>query len=138
MPCGRLLSMALLAACVSDGGGLGPGISGPDTKLPPFSGTIFIDPDIVTSSDPTTFQVLTDKGQATRTMYDRRPNAFVQYNAYLFDATFSDGFTVEVQVNPEFGSPAFARSAAMKYVGAIGRLPKSLRKDVQTVRRREP
>lgn len=100
---------------------------------PPFSGTIFIDPDIITAADPTTFQTLAPKGQAVRTMFDRRMNAFVQLQAYLFDATFSDGLTAEVQVNPEFGSVESARAQAEKYALAIGRIPKALRVSVATV-----
>ena len=100
---------------------------------PPFSGTIFLDPDIITSADPTTFQQLTLKGQGTRTMFDRRVAGFVQVNAWLFDAVFSDGFTVEMQVNPEFGDADAARVQADKYAPAIGRLPKALRTFVQTV-----
>ena len=29
---------------------------------PPFDGTIFLDPDVITESDPTTYQKLTDTG----------------------------------------------------------------------------
>ena len=38
--------------------------------------------------------------------------AFIQVQAYLFNATFSDGLTAEVQVNPEFGSVDAAREAS--------------------------
>ena len=101
---------------------------------PPFGGTIFLDPDIITESDPTTFTGLTAAGRGSRSMYDRRANAFVTYNAYLFNATFNDGSrTVEVQVNPEFGSTEAARVEAEKYLPAIGRLPAVLRKDLETV-----
>jgi hypothetical protein len=68
---------------------------------PPFSGTIFIDPDIITASDPTTFESATYSGQGARTMFDRRVNNWIVRNAYLFDASFDDGLTVEIQVNPE-------------------------------------
>jgi hypothetical protein len=127
-----LLLLLALAGCLGDsapptGGGpvVGPG------KTPPFGGTIFLDPDIITEADPTTFQTLTPKGQGVRTMFDRR-FGWVQRDAFLFDATFSDGFTVEFQVNPEFGTTS-AQSQAEKYAPAIGRLPKSLRTDVKTV-----
>ena len=100
---------------------------------PPFSGTIFIDPDIITAADPTTFVGLTAKGQGLRSMFDRRVGAFVQLQAYLFDATFSDGLMAEVQVNPEFGSVDAARAYAEKYAPAIGRLPRALRVSVATV-----
>jgi len=66
-------------------------------------------------------------------MYDRRANAFIQTEAHLFDATFSDGLAAEVQVNPEFGDTEAARVEAEKYAIAIGRLPRMLRVSVATV-----
>lgn len=99
---------------------------------PPFSGTIFLDPDIITPADPTTIVSLTDAGQGLRTMFDRRANAFVVLNAYLFEATYSDNLQIEFQVNPEFGSVAAARTEAAFYAPVIGRLPRALRADVQT------
>ena len=100
---------------------------------PPFSGTIFIDRDIITASDATTFGGATYAGQGTRLMFDRRTNSFSNVSAYLFNATFSDGRTAEIQVNPEFGSAAAASVEALKYGPVIGRLPSALRDDVRTV-----
>ncbi len=107
----------------------------PDNALatPPFWGTIFLDPDIITPSDPTTFQTITYTGQGSRTMFDRRVNNWITVNAYLFDAEYDDGLSIEVQVNPEFGSSANALIQAEKYATVIGRLPTSSRQDVQTV-----
>ena len=100
---------------------------------PPFSGTIFIDPDIITSSDPTAFQSVSYSGQALRTMFDRRVNNWINVNAYLFNARFDDGLTFEIQVNPEFGDSSAAMLEAQKYGEVIGRLPTTLRTDVATV-----
>jgi hypothetical protein len=100
---------------------------------PPFWGTIFLDPDIITAADPTTFQSAPYAGRGMRTMFDRRVNDWITVNAYLFDASFDDGLTAEIQVNPEFGSPAAAGVEALKYGKAIGQLPQALRTDVQTV-----
>lgn len=131
----RLLSAFLVIGVTACGGGpTGPGPTPtPVATTPPFSGTIFLDPDIITASDPTTFQTLTPKGQGVRTMFDRRVNSFIQVQAYLFDAAFSDGLTAEVQVNPEFGSADAARAQAEKYAPVIGRLPRALRVSVATV-----
>ena len=103
------------------------------TLSPPFSGTIFLDPDIIIPSDPTTFQNLSSAGQGSRTMFDRRVNAFITVDAYLFNATFDDGLGAEIQVNPEFGGSAAALAEAQKYAEVIGRLPTALRNDVQSV-----
>ncbi len=100
---------------------------------PPFSGTIFIDPNIITAADPTTFTGLTYAGQGTRTMFDRRVDGFIEVNAFLFNATFSDGLGAEIQVNPEFGTVAAATEQANKYAIEIGRLPTVLRSQVRTV-----
>lgn len=100
---------------------------------PPFSGTIFIDPDIITSADPTTLQTISYAGQGLRTMFDRRVNGWINVNAYLVNASFDDGLTAEIQINPEFGSSDAALVEAQKYGVVIGRLPTALRIDVKTV-----
>ena len=101
-------------------------------KDPPFGGTIFIDPDIIIRTDPTTFQGVSSIGQESRMMFDRRVDAWVNVNAYLFIATFSDDLSIEIQVNPEF-SHVDAGIMAGKYAEIIGQLPQALRADVKTV-----
>jgi hypothetical protein len=66
-------------------------------------------------------------------MYDRRVNDWIYVNAYLFNASFDDGLTSEIQVNPEYGSMAAASIEALTYGPIIGRLPTALREDAQTV-----
>lgn len=100
---------------------------------PPFSGTIFLDPDIITSTDPTSFLQISNGGQASRLMFDRRVNDWITVNVYLFNANFDDGLTIEIQVNPEFGSSGAALAEAQKFGPVIGRLPRVLRSAVQTV-----
>jgi hypothetical protein len=91
--------------------------------------------DVIKDTDPTTFSSKTFffKGQEIRTMFDRRIDLFTNVNAYLFNAEYSDDLKIiEVQVNPEFSQDT-ARKHAEKYATVIGRLPKALRRDVQTV-----
>lgn len=102
------------------------------SAAPPYSGTITLDPDIITATDPTAYTGLTATGRGVRTMFDRRRNAFVQYDAYLFRATYGDGLQIEFQVNPEFGSVDAAQTQVAFYAPIIGRLPRMLRRDVQT------
>ena len=125
-----LLFSLLLASCGGEGAPTAPP---PVVTLPPFGGTIFIDPNIITSSDPTTFENLSLAGQGYRTMFDRRVNGWITVDAYLFSANFDDGLTAEIQVNPEFGGSEVASVEAEKYAEVIGRLPTALRKDVETV-----
>ena len=49
---------------------------------PPYSGTSFIDPDILTSNDRTTFVSISYTGRDDRTVYDRRVANWITINAY--------------------------------------------------------
>ena len=114
-----LLFSLLLGSCGGEGAPTAPP---PVVTLPPFGGTIFIDPNVITSSDPTTFENLSFSGQGYRTMFDRRVNGWITVDAYLFSANFDDGLTAEIQVNPEFGGSDVASVEAEKYAEVIGRL----------------
>jgi len=105
----------------------------PVPTTPPFSGTIFIDPDIITVADPTTFVGISPAGQGSRTMFDRRVTTWITVDAFLFSASYDDGLSIEVQVNSEFGDVPAALEQAEKYAEVIGRLPTALRADVETV-----
>ena len=102
-------------------------------KTPPFDGTIFIDPDIITSKDPSAFLKLKYFGKDTRIMYDRRVEDWVTIKPYLFLASYDDSLQIEIQVNPEFGNDLEAKIQAEKFAPIIGHLPNELRKDVETV-----
>ncbi|MDA0329063.1 MAG: hypothetical protein O2958_08660 [Gemmatimonadetes bacterium] len=131
VPCALALMLLVLECCGGEPPGSGPLL--PTPIDPPFGGTIFIDPDIVTAADPTTFTGLTYAGQGMRTMFDRRVNGWISVDAYLFDATFDDGRTAEVQVNPEFSTIAASQLVAEEYAEEIGRLPTALRESLETV-----
>jgi len=76
---------------------------------------------------------LTDAGQGSPIMFDRRTNSFnLVKNAHLFNTEYSDGLKIQVQVNPEF-SQNVARNYAEQYAKVIGKLPTALRRDVITV-----
>lgn len=100
---------------------------------PPFDGTIFLEPDIITSADGTAFESISYAGQGMRTMFDRRSNSWIDRNAYLFHAKYDDGLIIEIQVNPEFGSSGVAQTEAEEYGRYIGQLPTVLRLFVETV-----
>ncbi len=100
---------------------------------PPYAGTIFINPDIITSSSPSAIQSTTYTGQDTVRMYDRRVDQWVKVNAYLFDVVWDDGITSRAQVNPEFATIEAATTQAEKYAFLIGQLPTVLRKDVNEI-----
>lgn len=99
---------------------------------PPFHGTIFIEKNIVTETDPTAFTQLNFTEVAQRRMFDRRTNCFARVEAWLFEAKFDDSPAIEVQVNREF-SREEAETEARFYLPAIGRIPQVLRSEVKTV-----
>ncbi len=104
-----------------------------DGNSPPFGSAIHVSRSILTEFDPTALKELTYKGEGTRSMFDRRSDAFENTKAYLFDASYIDGLEIDVQVNVEFASPLKAELQANKYASAVGRLPAFLRADVETL-----
>lgn len=100
---------------------------------PPYSGTVWIDPDVITPDDPTAYAGHTYSGRGMRTIYDRRPAAWIQVNAYLFEVSFDDGTTAEFIINPEFGSAEAAEVHVARYAPPIGQLSTSMRRDMREV-----
>jgi hypothetical protein len=68
-------------------------------------------------------------------MPDKRPGATgpLRKNAFLFEASFSDGTTVALHLDPEFIVADAALNEAKRYTGPLGKLPTALRKGVQRV-----
>lgn len=99
---------------------------------PSVEGTIFLSSTIMSQNDETTLTSITPNGVGTRTMYDRRSESFGQVQARLFNAVYSDGFNIEIQVNPEF-TETEALTEATKYGTEVGRLPKVLKRDALTM-----
>jgi len=93
--------------------------SAPILAQPPYQGTIWIDPDIITADDPSTFESLTYAGRGNHVVYDRRVPGWVTINAYLFDVVWDDGIQSQAQINPEFGIINAATIEAEKYGRAI-------------------
>lgn len=124
-----LVALCVAAGCAGDT--FDPGE--PPPSEPPFGGTAYLDPDIITPSDPSAFVELSYQGQDARAMYDRRVPGWITVSALLFRASFDDGSVIELQLNPEFGNAAAGRETAEYYAGAIGRLPAALRRDVRFV-----
>ena len=107
--------------------------SGTALAVPPYSGTIFIDANIISDQIPSTYVGRVYKGQGIRNMFDRRTGAYADYNAYLFDVSYADGFTIEFEVNPEWGSEAAADVPVAFYAPVMGRLPRVQRQSITKV-----
>ena len=100
----------------------------------PYRGSVFISNNILNSSDISTFISLESISDNQRTMFDRRNNgSWITITPFLFEAKFSDGTQIEVQVNNEFENKTNAEKVALTYLESIGRLPELFRKDVETV-----
>ena len=102
------------------------------TGEPPFAGTVWITPDILGPSDPTSLGNVTFSGRGMRLVFDRRVNEWITVDAYLFDAEFGER-TVEFQVNPEFGSREAAREQVDVFAPAVGRLPMAFMSNLKEV-----
>lgn len=101
---------------------------------PPFAGTAFLHTDIITQADVSMFDSMTYSGQGNRLVFDRRENRWIFQPMHLFDATFGDGLTSEIQVNPsDFSTEELAAAEADKYGQAVGRLPTSMRTHVDSI-----
>ncbi len=118
----------ILLACV-----LSFGFAKTKAQSPPYSGTIFVNPDIITSDDPSTLESTTYIGRGEREVYDRRVKKRIKVQAYLFKIVWNDDLQAEVVVNPEFGSVAAATVEAEKYAYLIGQLPHCLRTEVKKI-----
>lgn len=102
------------------------------TGVPPFAGTVWVTPDILGPDDPSSLGSVTYAGRGMREIFDRRANAWITVNAYLFDVRFGER-TAEWQFNPEFGSEEAARAEIDVFAPAIGRLPAALLSNLQEV-----
>ena len=99
----------------------------------PYSGTIFVNSDIIISSDSSTLINVTFTGQGIKTIFDRRVNNWITIDAFLFEVLWNDGLSSEAVVNPEFGTVELAEIEAKKYGWHIGQLPYCLRLDVDEI-----
>ena len=92
------------------------------TGIPPYAGTVFITPDVLGPSDPTSFRSVTFAGRGMRDFWDRPAEMWTTVNAYLFDVQFT-GRELEFQIHPEFGSREAARAEVDTYAPLLGRIP---------------
>ncbi len=103
------------------------------SQQPPYSGTIFIESDIISPTDTSTLKSVTYKGREKKIVFDRRPNINVQIDAYIFDITYTDGLTAQAIVNPEYGSIEAAQKEAQIYAQYTSQIPYVLKSDVKII-----
>ena len=92
---------------------------------PPFPTTVYLNPNIITSADPSSLRSVTYRGRAERRFTDLDAGQVVELNVYLFDVQFESRL-VEFEVHPEYGSRQAAREQVDNYAAPLGRMPQAL------------
>ena len=99
---------------------------------PPFTGTMWDLPDLITSSDFTVYSTSTYKGIETRMFYDKAIPDFIDYPAHVYKVNFGDELSVDFEIYTEFTEEE-ALSIKQKYAPLMGQLGKELRKNIKSI-----
>jgi hypothetical protein len=100
--------------------------------FPITRGTVFSMPYLITPQSPSDFLAVTERGTASRFVYDRR-RGWVTSEFFLFAADFTATKQIEVIVNKEFETTEAARKVASDYAFVIGQLPRACRTNVDAI-----
>lgn len=103
-----------------------------DLTDPPFAGTLWELPDLISSSDYTVFSTSIYEGIETRLFYDEAITDFINYPAHIFKVNFGDGLSIDFEIYSEF-SEQEAISIEQKYAPIVGQLGKELRKNIKSI-----
>ena len=103
-----------------------------DLTDPPFAGTLWELPDLISSSDYTVYSTSIYEGIETRLFYDNAILDFINYPAHIFKINFGDGLSVDFEIYSEF-SEQEAISIEQKYAPIVGQLGKELRKNMKSI-----
>ena len=99
---------------------------------PPFAGTMWDLPDLITSSDYTVYSTSSYQGVQTRLFYDKSIPDFINYPAHIYKVNFGDGLSVDFEIYSEFTEDE-ANSIKQKYAPLMGQLGKELRKNIKSI-----
>jgi hypothetical protein len=91
-------------------------------EAPPYSSTVYIDPNWITSDDPSAYKGKTYLGRETVTMFDRRINSWVNVDTFSYALDFGEEVNVVGRVNTEF-SEAEASQIVEKWANVLGQMP---------------
>lgn len=103
------------------------------------SGTVFLYPQTIQSSDPSTFLNIsnTPKSEANVQMFDREANngggGWINIEAWVFDVNYNDNITCQIRVRKADYIQKDAITLARQYAIMMGQLPAFLRKGVNFV-----
>ena len=101
-------------------------------RAQPYTITAYIDSNVINHDDVSSLQSIVYVGQEMNWVFDRRVDDWIYINTHLFDVSYDDGITSQVQVNPEFDLAA-ATIEAEKYAFIMGQLPACLRLGVTKI-----
>jgi len=98
---------------------------------PPFSGTMWDLPDLITSSDYTIYSTSLYQGIEKRLFYDKSIPDFINYPAHIYKVNFGDDLYVDFEIYTEFTQEE-AGNIEQKYAPLIGQLGKDLRRNIKS------
>ena len=96
-------------------------------------GAVFLGPNTIVTSDPSSLQTLTLYTTAIRNIPDNRRNNDVDTEVRIFDAIFENGKRIEMMVNTEIASLTDAEERARLYARVIGQLDTTLINGIHAV-----
>jgi len=100
---------------------------------PPSNGTVYLDPDIIRTGDPSSFKSLRYTGTVERSAYHSEYSTTRSYSAYNYELTFDDGDTLNVSVDKNVGSESAGRTEVDKLAIPIGQAPAVLRQQIDVI-----
>ena len=98
---------------------------------PPFGGTMWDLPDLITSSDYTIYSTSSYQGIETRLFYDKSIPDFINYPAHIYKINFGDNLSIDFEIYTEFTQEE-AANIEQKYAPLIGQLGKDLRRNIKS------
>ncbi|MDC1033830.1 hypothetical protein OAR02_00075 [Flavobacteriaceae bacterium] len=98
---------------------------------PPFYGTMWDLPDLITSSDYTIYSTSSYQGIETRLFYDKSIPDFINYPAHVYKVNFGDDLSIDFEIYTEFTQEE-AGNIEKKYAPLIGQLGKDLRRNIKS------
>jgi hypothetical protein len=97
------------------------------------SSVVGTDFDFLQEGDPDAFERIEYRGEGFPEMPDKRGDAPLRQQAFMFVAHFEDGTSVHLSIDHDFGTEEEARKEALRYTPRLGRLPTALRNGVDRV-----
>ena len=106
-----------------------------NTKVDPLftNSIVSTNIDFITVDDSSVFTSLAYVGQSEKEMPDKRTEEIIDANAFVFNASFADGNTVEIWCHSDFGNELDAGIYAQMVTAPLGKLPEIMRKDIDHV-----